>query len=61
MGTDVGKDELTAIAMGDPNHVLMVDQYKDLVKILNVLLKESCHKGEYIPFLALAVQRVDTF
>lgn len=55
MGADVGKDELTAIAMGDPNHVLMVDQYKDLVKILNVLLKESCHKGEYIPFLALAV------
>ena len=42
VGLGVDRKELLAIAMNDENHVLMVNQYKDLVKILNLLLKESC-------------------
>ena len=42
VGGMVEKKELTAIALGDPNHVFTVSQYKDLVQILRALLKESC-------------------
>ncbi|XP_022796157.1 uncharacterized protein LOC111334628 isoform X1 [Stylophora pistillata] len=42
VGKDVNKPELTSIAMGDANHVFMVDQYTDLVKIINALLDKSC-------------------
>ena len=42
VGKEVNKPELTSIAMGDVNHVFMVDQYTDLVKIINALLDKSC-------------------
>ncbi|XP_022796155.1 uncharacterized protein LOC111334626 [Stylophora pistillata] len=46
VGKDADSKELTAIAMNDKSHVLKVDQYKDLVKILDVLLKESCNRAK---------------
>ena len=42
VGRDVNRLELTAIAMDDVNHVFMVNEYTDLVKILNSLLATSC-------------------
>lgn len=47
VGKEVNKPELTSIAMGDVNHVFMVDQYTDLVKIINALLDKSC-SGKFI-------------
>lgn len=44
---DVDRNELTTIAMNEKAHVFMVTKYKDLVKILNTLLKESCHPGTF--------------
>ena len=49
VGKDVGKKELAAIAMNDKNHVLKVNRYRDLVKVLDVILKESCHEGKFCP------------
>lgn len=54
VGNDVDKNELTTIAMNDKDHVFMVTKYKDLVKILDALLKESCHPGT-IPLFSLTV------
>ena len=44
------KKELKIIAMNDNNHVFRVTKYKDLVKILDALLKESCHQGKFSSF-----------
>jgi len=47
----VDKKELKTIAMNDGNHVFRVTKYKDLVKILDALLKESCQQGKFSSFL----------
>ena len=44
VGKDVNREELKAIAMNDTKHVFMVNEYKDLVTILDDLLKESCNR-----------------
>ena len=59
VGKDADSKELTAIAMNDKNHVLKVDQYKDLVKILDIILKESCHKGKFGPNRSCCVMVFD--
>lgn len=45
VGNNVDQKELKTIAMNDEKHVFKVTKYKDLVKILDALLKESCHQG----------------
>lgn len=49
------KKELKIIAMNDNNHVFRVTKYKDLAKILDALLKESCHQGKFSSFSLLLV------
>lgn len=53
VGSDVDKKELTSIAMNDKAHVFMVTKYKHLVKIIDALLKESCHQGTFSIFSLL--------
>lgn len=55
VGKNVDKKELTTIAMNDENHVFRVTKYKDLVQILDALLKESCHQGRFSSFCLLLV------
>nr|XP_058950079.1 streptococcal hemagglutinin-like [Pocillopora verrucosa] len=58
VGKEVNKPELTSIAMGDVNHVFMVDQYTDLVKIINALLDKSCSAAtqpKMVPSKAVAL------
>lgn len=55
VGKNVDKKELTTIAMNDENHVFRVTKYKDLVQILDALLKESCHQGRFSLFSLLLV------
>ena len=50
------KKELKIIAMNDNNHVFRVTKYKDLVKILDALLKESCHQGKFSSFFLLQTE-----
>lgn len=50
------KKELKIIAMNDNKHVFRVTKYKDLVKILDALLKESCHQGKFSPFSLLQTE-----
>lgn len=47
--------ELKIIAMNDNNHVFRVTKYKDLAKILDALLEESCHQGKFSSFSLLLV------
>ena len=46
VGKQVGKKELKTIALNNDNHVFRVTKYRDLAKILDALLKESCHQGK---------------
>ena len=55
VGKNVDKKELKTIAMDNDNHVFRVTKYKDLVNILDALLKESCRQGEFSPFSLLLV------
>ena len=55
VGKNVDKKELKTIAMNDDKHVFRVAKYKDLVKIIDALLKESCHQGKFSSFSLLLV------
>jgi len=53
VGRHVDRKELKTIALNNDKHVFRVTKYKDLVKILDALLKESCHQGNFSSFSLL--------
>ena len=62
VGNNVDQKELKTIAMNDEKHVFKVTKYIDLVKILDALLKESCHQGKFSSFaLQLVVKQRSSF
>ena len=46
VGNEINREELTAIAMNKTKHVIMVNEYENLVTILDDLLKQSCNHGK---------------